>query len=68
MTNHLEMSNDHYILYDRVMHPLAPHYERKTRADRGTKRYRHSISSSTSSTVNPSFSHPIDDENDANDG
>ncbi|GKA83886.1 retrovirus-related pol polyprotein from transposon TNT 1-94 [Tanacetum coccineum] len=68
MTNHLEMSNDHYILYDRVMHPLAPHYERKTRADHGTKRYRHSTSSSTSSTVNPSSSHPIDDENDANDG
>ncbi|GJZ97189.1 hypothetical protein Tco_0669642 [Tanacetum coccineum] len=68
MTNHPEMSNDHYILYDRVMHPLAPHYERKTRVDHGTKRYHHSTSSSTSSTINPSSSHPIDDENVANDG
>nr|GEX61918.1 pentatricopeptide repeat-containing protein [Tanacetum cinerariifolium] len=25
-----ELAIDHYISYDRVMHPLAPHYERKT--------------------------------------
>ncbi|GJX62500.1 hypothetical protein Tco_0295400 [Tanacetum coccineum] len=25
-----ELAIDHYILHDRVMHPLAPHYERKT--------------------------------------
>ncbi|GJX28557.1 hypothetical protein Tco_0236636 [Tanacetum coccineum] len=63
------MSDDRYILYDHVMHPLAHHYERKTRADHGTKRCRHSTSSSTSALVNPSSSHPIDDENiENNDG
>ncbi|GJY56380.1 hypothetical protein Tco_0455495 [Tanacetum coccineum] len=61
------MSNDHYILYDRVMHPLAPNYERKTRADHGTKRHHHSSSSSTFAPVNPSSSHPMDDEDVAND-
>ncbi|GJX17891.1 hypothetical protein Tco_0218723 [Tanacetum coccineum] len=67
MSNFPELSDDRYILYDRVMHPLAPHYEKKTRADHGTKRCHHSTSSSTSSLVNPSSSHPIDDENVAND-
>ncbi|GJR55347.1 retrovirus-related pol polyprotein from transposon TNT 1-94 [Tanacetum coccineum] len=30
VSNFPELSNDRYILCDRVMHPLAPHYERKT--------------------------------------
>ncbi|GKF76312.1 hypothetical protein Tco_0225756 [Tanacetum coccineum] len=34
------------------MHPLAPHYERKTRADRGKKRPRESNTSSSSTTQN----------------
>ncbi|GKC05737.1 hypothetical protein Tco_0997347 [Tanacetum coccineum] len=67
MSHYPELSNDRYILYDRVMNPLAPHYERKTRADHGKKRCRHSTSSSTSALVNPSSSHPIDDENVVND-
>ncbi|GJS52192.1 hypothetical protein Tco_0625554 [Tanacetum coccineum] len=67
MLNSPELSNDRYILYDRVMNPLAPHYEQKTPADHSTKRCRHSTSSSTSALVNPSSSHPIDDENVAND-
>ncbi|GJX12530.1 hypothetical protein Tco_0204288 [Tanacetum coccineum] len=50
------------------MHPLAPHYERKTRADRGKKRPRESNASSSSTTLNhPSSSLPLDhmvDEND----
>ncbi|GKA49434.1 hypothetical protein Tco_0742507 [Tanacetum coccineum] len=33
-----ELAFDHYLSHDRAMHPLAPHYERKTRADRGMKR------------------------------
>ncbi|GKA61870.1 hypothetical protein Tco_0761389 [Tanacetum coccineum] len=33
----LELAFNHYLVYDRAMHPLAPHYERKTRADRGKK-------------------------------
>ncbi|GJR66023.1 hypothetical protein Tco_0012088 [Tanacetum coccineum] len=32
-----ELAIDRYISHDRVMHPLAPHYERKTRSDRGKK-------------------------------
>ncbi|GJS39836.1 hypothetical protein Tco_0564879 [Tanacetum coccineum] len=67
MSNSPELSDDRYILYDRIMHPLSRHYERKTRADHGMKICRHSTSSSTSSLVNPSSSHPIDDENVAND-
>ncbi|GJY94019.1 retrovirus-related pol polyprotein from transposon TNT 1-94 [Tanacetum coccineum] len=34
---------DHYLSHDRAMHPLAPHYERKTRADRSMKRSHESI-------------------------
>ncbi|GJS69801.1 hypothetical protein Tco_0702642 [Tanacetum coccineum] len=33
-----ELPIDHYISHDRVMHPIAPHYERKTRSDHGKKR------------------------------
>ncbi|GJU08449.1 hypothetical protein Tco_1124879 [Tanacetum coccineum] len=50
------------------MHSLAPHYERKTRADRGTKRPRESNAISSSTTQNhPSSSHPLNhmvEEND----
>ncbi|GJZ19058.1 hypothetical protein Tco_0555648 [Tanacetum coccineum] len=44
------------------MHPLAPHYERKTRSDHGKKRPRELNVSSSSTTLNhPSSSHPLDD-------
>ncbi|GJU04858.1 hypothetical protein Tco_1121288 [Tanacetum coccineum] len=33
-----ELASDHYLSHDRVMHPIAPHYERKTRSDHGKKR------------------------------
>ncbi|GJU13658.1 hypothetical protein Tco_1136054 [Tanacetum coccineum] len=58
-----ELAFDHYLSHDRAMHPLAPHYERNTRADRGKKRPRKSnASSSSSSTLNHlSSSHPLDD-------
>ncbi|GJS66327.1 hypothetical protein Tco_0680891 [Tanacetum coccineum] len=63
-----ELAFDHYLSHDRAMHPLAPHYERKTRADRGMKRPRESNASSSSTTQNhPSSSRPLDhmvDEND----
>ncbi|GKE01528.1 hypothetical protein Tco_1389511 [Tanacetum coccineum] len=50
------------------MHPLAPHYERKTRSDHGKKRPRESNASSSSTTLNhPSSSHPLDDTIDVND-
>ncbi|GJV31743.1 hypothetical protein Tco_1392143 [Tanacetum coccineum] len=44
------------------MHPLNPHYERKTRSDRGKKRPRESNASSSSTILNhPSSSHSLDD-------
>ncbi|GJY98742.1 hypothetical protein Tco_0516172 [Tanacetum coccineum] len=59
---------DHYISHDRVMHPLAPYYKRKTRLDRGKKRPRKSNASSSSTTLNhPSSSHLLDDTLDEND-
>ncbi|GJZ90193.1 hypothetical protein Tco_0662120 [Tanacetum coccineum] len=63
-----KLAIDHYLLHDRVMHPLAPYYERKTRSDNGKKRPRDSNASSSSTTLNyPSSSRPLDvtiDEND----
>ncbi|GKD99667.1 putative reverse transcriptase domain-containing protein [Tanacetum coccineum] len=59
---------DHYLSHDRVMHPFAPHYERKTRSDHGKKRPCDSNASSSSTTLNhPSASHPLDDIVDEND-
>ncbi|GJX30452.1 hypothetical protein Tco_0238531 [Tanacetum coccineum] len=64
----LELAFDLYLSHDRAMHLLAPHYERKTRADRGKKRPRESNASSSSTTQNqPSSFLPLDhmvDEND----
>ncbi|GJS98951.1 copia protein [Tanacetum coccineum] len=51
-----ELTLNHYLSYDRVMYPLAPHYERKPRADHGKKGPRESNSSSFSNTQNPSSS------------
>ncbi|GKA12438.1 hypothetical protein Tco_0691984 [Tanacetum coccineum] len=64
-----KLAFDHYLSHDQAMHPLAPHYERKTRADRGKKRPRESNASSSSSTLNHTLSsHPLDDSIDENDG
>ncbi|GJW81013.1 copia protein [Tanacetum coccineum] len=63
-----ELAFDHYLSHDRVMHPLAPHYERKTRSDHGKKIPRVSNASSSSTTLNhPSSSHPKEDIFDVND-
>ncbi|GJR96994.1 retrovirus-related pol polyprotein from transposon 17.6 [Tanacetum coccineum] len=67
ISNSPELSNDQYIVHNHVMYPLAPHYERKTRTDHGTKKCQHSTSSSTSVPINPTSSHPIDDVNVVND-
>ncbi|GJX74921.1 retrovirus-related pol polyprotein from transposon TNT 1-94 [Tanacetum coccineum] len=45
-----ELAFDRYLSHDQAMHPLAPHYERKTRADRGKKRPRETNASSSSTT------------------
>ncbi|GKC54042.1 putative reverse transcriptase domain-containing protein [Tanacetum coccineum] len=54
------------ILYDRVMTPLVAQLEQKPRRDRGTRRGRHSTSSS-SAFDQPSSSHLNDDDDDGND-
>ncbi|GJW61849.1 reverse transcriptase domain-containing protein [Tanacetum coccineum] len=63
-----ELTFDHFHSHDQAMYPLAPNYERKTRADRGKKRPRESNASSSSTTQNHhSSSLPLDaivDEND----
>ncbi|GJR51612.1 hypothetical protein Tco_1402133 [Tanacetum coccineum] len=53
-----------YVLYDRVMNPLTAQQERKTRKDHGTRRGRHSTSSSAFDQ--PSSSH-LSDDDDGND-
>nr|GEU92571.1 RNA-directed DNA polymerase, eukaryota [Tanacetum cinerariifolium] len=62
---------DHYISHDRAVHPLAPHYERKTRSDHGKKRPRETNTSSSSSFTttqnHPSLSLPLDATGDEND-
>ncbi|GJY46610.1 hypothetical protein Tco_0435673 [Tanacetum coccineum] len=57
-----ELENESYVLYDRVMTPLAAQLERKPRRDHGTRRARHSTSSSSA------FDQPSsDDDDDGND-
>nr|GFB40314.1 hypothetical protein [Tanacetum cinerariifolium] len=63
-----ELAIDNYLLFDHVTHPLAPHYERKTRSYHAKKRPRESNASSSSATQDHPFSSlPPDvmiDEND----
>ncbi|GJZ94703.1 hypothetical protein Tco_0666906 [Tanacetum coccineum] len=66
MSESPELFNESYVLYDRVMYPLTAQQERKTRKDYGTKRGRHSTSSS-SAFDHPSSSHLNDDGDDEND-
>ncbi|GJX02986.1 hypothetical protein Tco_0188902 [Tanacetum coccineum] len=63
MNGNRELYNESYILYDRVMNPLFTQQERKPRKDRGTRRGRHSTSSS-SAFDQPSSSHLNDDDDD----
>ncbi|GJS22261.1 hypothetical protein Tco_0450893 [Tanacetum coccineum] len=60
MNENPELYKESYILYDRVMNPLTAQQERKTRKDHGTRRGRHSTSSSAFDQ--PSFSHLNDDD------
>ncbi|GKA55016.1 hypothetical protein Tco_0753965 [Tanacetum coccineum] len=63
-----ELAFDRYLSHDRAMDPLAPYYERKTRADQGKKIPREPNASSSSPTPNdPSSSHPLVDPTDEND-
>ncbi|GJW29068.1 pentatricopeptide repeat-containing protein [Tanacetum coccineum] len=65
MNENHDLYNESYVLYDRVMNPLAAQQERKTRKDRGTRRGRHSTSSSFAFDQ-PSSSHLNDDDDDGN--
>ncbi|GJT33176.1 hypothetical protein Tco_0923595 [Tanacetum coccineum] len=58
-----ELENESYVLYDRVMTPLAAQLEQKPIRDRGTRRGRHSTSSS-SAFDQPSSSYLNDDDDD----
>nr|GEU42908.1 peptidase S8/S53 domain-containing protein [Tanacetum cinerariifolium] len=64
-SNSIELSNDHYVLYDRVVYPLTAQQERNTRKDYGTRR---GCSSACPSSAfgQPSSSHLNDDDNDGN--
>nr|GEU92259.1 copia protein [Tanacetum cinerariifolium] len=63
-----KLATDNYLLFNHVMHPLAPHYEQKMRSYHGKKRPRKLNASSSFATQNhPSSSLPLDamiDEND----
>ncbi|GJU23227.1 retrovirus-related pol polyprotein from transposon TNT 1-94 [Tanacetum coccineum] len=66
MNKYPKLYNESYVLYDRVMNPLATQLERKPRRDRGTRRGRHSTSSS-SAFDQPSSSHLNNDDDNGND-
>ncbi|GJX25463.1 hypothetical protein Tco_0231759 [Tanacetum coccineum] len=65
MNENHELYNKSYVLYDHVMNPLIALQERKTTKDLGTRRGRHSTSSS-STFDQPSSSH-LNDDDDGND-
>nr|GEY53776.1 hypothetical protein [Tanacetum cinerariifolium] len=68
VSNFLKLSNDRYILCDRVMCPLTSHYERMTRSYHGTKRCRSPNPTSSSSILDrSSSSHHVDENDDGND-
>ncbi|GJX59819.1 hypothetical protein Tco_0291209 [Tanacetum coccineum] len=58
-----ELVNEPYVLYDRVFNPFTAQQERTTRKDCGTRRGRHSTSSSFAFDQ-PSSSHLNDDDDD----
>nr|GEU68894.1 hypothetical protein [Tanacetum cinerariifolium] len=68
VSNFLELSNERYILFNRGMHPLAPHYELKMRFNHGMKRCR-SFNPSSSFNVldHSSSSHHVNENDDGND-
>ncbi|GJY47533.1 hypothetical protein Tco_0436596 [Tanacetum coccineum] len=61
----IKLSNESYVLYDRVMNPLGAQQERKTRKDFGTRRGRH-FTSSSSVFGQPSSSY-FNNDDDGND-
>nr|GEU62504.1 ribosomal protein L7Ae/L30e/S12e/Gadd45 [Tanacetum cinerariifolium] len=64
MSENHELLNESCVLYNRVMNPLTAQQKRKTRKDRGTRRGRHSTSSS--SAFYQTSSSYLNDDNDRN--
>ncbi|GJV29146.1 hypothetical protein Tco_1385594 [Tanacetum coccineum] len=62
-----KFQNESYVLYDRVMNPVAAQLEQKPRRDRGTRRGRQSPSSSTFDQPSSSHLNDDDDDDDGND-
>ncbi|GJT79011.1 retrovirus-related pol polyprotein from transposon TNT 1-94 [Tanacetum coccineum] len=58
-----EFQNESYVLYDRVMNPLAAQLEQKPRRDHGTRKGRPSTSSSTFDQPSSSYLKDDDDGN-----
>ncbi|GJZ31490.1 hypothetical protein Tco_0576537 [Tanacetum coccineum] len=65
MNENPELNNESYVLYDHVMNPLTAQQELKTRKDFGTRRGRHSTSSSFA-FGQPSYSY-FNNDDDGND-
>ncbi|GKE40202.1 hypothetical protein Tco_1463607, partial [Tanacetum coccineum] len=65
MNENPKLNNESYILYNPVINPLAAQQERKPRKDHGTRRGRHSTSSSFAFDQ-PYYSHLNDDDDDGN--
>ncbi|GKC28387.1 hypothetical protein Tco_1035681 [Tanacetum coccineum] len=61
MNENHDLYNESYVLYDRVMNPLTAQQEQKIRKDHGTRRGRHSTSSSFAFDQ-PSSSYLNDDD------
>ncbi|GJW31615.1 hypothetical protein Tco_0051647 [Tanacetum coccineum] len=66
ISEYLKLKNESYVLYDRVMTPLASQLERKPKMDRATRRVRNSLFILTTFDQ-PSSSHLNDDDDDEND-
>ncbi|GKE99991.1 hypothetical protein Tco_0023342 [Tanacetum coccineum] len=67
MNENPKLNNASYVLYDRVMNPLATQLGRKPRKDHGTRRGHHSTSSS-SAFDHPSSFHLNNDDDDGGNG
>nr|GEW53942.1 pentatricopeptide repeat-containing protein [Tanacetum cinerariifolium] len=66
VNENLDLYNETYVLYDRVMNPLSAQLERKTIKDCGTRRGRDSTTSSTFDQLSSSHLNDDDDDDDGN--
>ncbi|GJZ01853.1 hypothetical protein Tco_0519814 [Tanacetum coccineum] len=67
MSESLDLLNESYVLYDRVMNPLTAQQDRKTRKDHSTRKG-HQSTFSSSAFDQPSSSHLNDDDNGNDEG